>query len=374
MVKVTITSCFDEDGDGNGDDDVIVSAYGNDGGGTSAGEAYVYSTAQYAQRGRYISDTFSVDGVKSIKWISIDWRPFTQPEDTLVQFQIAMNNDSTTWDFVGPDGTEDTFFTNPHGQVLYSGQSGNFIKIRACLSTSIGSKTPTITEFTINYKQFDGPSVTLTSPNGGEDWMKEAYYPLTWNAKGSFNSTPICLYYTTDNGATWTTIAEWISDTGHYNWTVPNIDTPSALIKVTATDGYGETVSDVSDASFAIDPPPPAWSGGDAVDMENTPPVFEDEPGSAGEVPSGTGVEPDEDTGGDESGYQIGYGLLAMIMIPLAISLLVNLFFMARNKRSAVDGAEEGDSGGRPKGTAGSKGKKPPLIPNKYNNRKRAGD
>jgi hypothetical protein len=48
-----------------------------------------------------------------------------------------------------------------------------------------------------------------------------------------------------------------LENTGHYNWTVPNVNTANALIKVTVTDIYGNTVSDTSDASFAIDPPPP---------------------------------------------------------------------------------------------------------------------
>jgi hypothetical protein len=245
-------------GDVNGDeyDDIIVGAYGNGDGGIGAGKAYVFTPAQYAERGRFISDTFSVEGNEYFKWTSIEWRLGTQPDDTNIEFQIANNNVGSTWNFVGPDGTANTFFTNHQGQEIAINQAGRFIKVKIYLSTSFASKTPTITDFSINYVYVEPPKVEITSPNGGEDWMKGDYYPITWSAAGELDSSAISLYYTINNGATWYTIEENIPNNGYYNWTVPNIDTPSALIKVTVTDNYDNTASDTSDASFAIDPPP----------------------------------------------------------------------------------------------------------------------
>ncbi|UCH88237.1 MAG: Ig-like domain-containing protein, partial [Thermoplasmata archaeon] len=135
-------------------------------------------------------------------------------------------------------------------------------------------------------------SVRVTSPNGGEDWMKGENYPITWDATGNFNSTAVDLYYSTDNGQTWTSIATGIPNTGYYNWTVPNIETAGALIKVVVTDTSGNSASDTSDASFAIDPPPPrameilspafgtvwgagthtvSWQVSNAIGLENKP-------------------------------------------------------------------------------------------------------
>ena len=60
----------------------------------------------------------------------------------------------------------------------------------------------------------------------------------------------------TDGGATWpTTIASATSDTGSFSWTVPNITTSRAKIRVVARDGVGNTGFDSSDNDFKIGTP-----------------------------------------------------------------------------------------------------------------------
>jgi hypothetical protein len=316
------------DVDGDGYDDIIAGAERNDDGGTNAGKAYVYSMANYALRGRFISDTFSVEGVENFVWTSIDWRPFIQPTDTSVKFQIATNNGGSTWNFVGPDGTEDTFFTNPHGQDIYVGQLDRFIKVRIYLISTTGSKTPTITEFSVNYAQYEKPTIILTSPNGGEDWMRNKWYPITWNAEGVFDFEPIYLYYSTDNGANWTLIEQDVRNYGFYNWTVPDIETSNALILVRATDIYGNRVRDTSDATFAIDPPPPGAGGGSSgggnsqFPPDELPGTEHEESGSdAGESNMPESIDP---------GIAIGVVILGII---LTISIFFNLIFISRDKK-----------------------------------------
>jgi hypothetical protein len=97
----------------------------------------------------------------------------------------------------------------------------------------------------------------VNSPNGGEDWMKTKTYPITWTALGNLNDTSVSLDYSTDNGTTWTSIATRQPNDGNYKWTVPSTETSGALIRVTAIDIDGIESADTSDATFAIDPPPP---------------------------------------------------------------------------------------------------------------------
>ena len=87
--------------------------------------------------------------------------------------------------------------------------------------------------------------------------MKARAYPITWTASGELVTNPINLYYTTDRGTNWVLIASNQPNTGVYNWTVPNHQTADGMIKIVVTDKDGETASDTSDMSFAIDPPPP---------------------------------------------------------------------------------------------------------------------
>ncbi|WP_433933795.1 DNRLRE domain-containing protein [Sorangium cellulosum] len=56
------------------------------------------------------------------------------------------------------------------------------------------------------------------------------------------------------DGATWTTIASNVADTGRYNWVVPSVDTTRALVRV--SDGEDALLSDESNAGFTIQSAP----------------------------------------------------------------------------------------------------------------------
>lgn len=84
--------------------------------------------------------------------------------------------------------------------------------------------------------------ITLTSPNGGEIWRNGTEHSITW-IDGIGNVT---IEYSTNNGANWINIGT--SSIGSYLWTIPNIPTPLALVRIT-DDGPN---SDVSNANFRI--------------------------------------------------------------------------------------------------------------------------
>jgi hypothetical protein len=248
-------------GDVNGDgyDDFIIGAFYYSTDNHGAGKAYLYRGGPLLS-GIYTSNIYDA-GISNPQWLRISWQPGDQQTGTTIKFQVATSTAGGPWTFTGPDGSKDTYYTSPGGEALYSGLTGRFLRYRIYFSTNDYGESPRINEVSISYVNKVSPIITVNSPNGGEDWMKEKYYPITWYAEGDLNLTPVCLYYSTDNGETWTSIEEWIGNTGYYNWTVPNIETSDALIMVTVTDIYDIMVSDTSDASFAIDPPPPGAGG-----------------------------------------------------------------------------------------------------------------
>jgi hypothetical protein len=144
---------------------------------------------------------------------------------------------------------------------LFWYQSGKYMRVRAYLETDDMTEfLPVLSSISVTYSQRPGdfpPTVTVTSPNGGEDWMKTKVYPVTWTATGNLNDTSVSLAYSTNNGTSWTDIATRKPNTGHYQWTVVNTETSGALIRVTITDIDGRQAIDTSDATFAIDPPAP---------------------------------------------------------------------------------------------------------------------
>ncbi len=95
------------------------------------------------------------------------------------------------------------------------------------------------------------PLVTVTYPNGGEIFTPGSQIDIIWTHHLIGLHSVLNLYYSTNNGTTWTQIATNIPQTAtHYLWTVPDIQSDNCLIKLgAANDPYS---NDVSDAAFSI--------------------------------------------------------------------------------------------------------------------------
>ncbi|MBU2447466.1 MAG: hypothetical protein KJ666_18085 [Bacteroidetes bacterium] len=94
--------------------------------------------------------------------------------------------------------------------------------------------------------------ITVTSPNGGENWQAGSTQSITWTSSGV---STVNIEYTTNNGSNWTTIiASTPAGAGSYAWTVPN--TPSSQCRVRISDASNSSVNDLSDGIFTISPAP----------------------------------------------------------------------------------------------------------------------
>ncbi|MBL0316489.1 MAG: T9SS type A sorting domain-containing protein [Flavobacteriales bacterium] len=105
--------------------------------------------------------------------------------------------------------------------------------------------------FTIN------PAVTIITPNGDNGvtiWGGCTVTSITFDHSPAY--TAFKLEYSTNNGATWTVITNSYSATVNpatYNWTMPNIPTAQALVRVSPTSNL--SYFDVSDDTFTITKP-----------------------------------------------------------------------------------------------------------------------
>jgi Na+-transporting NADH:ubiquinone oxidoreductase subunit NqrB len=322
-------------GDVNGDgyDDVIVGAIYYDTANSNTGKTYLYRGGPL-RSGIYTSEIFDA-GILNPQWQSLSWHPHGQLAGTGIKFQVATSNTGYYWYYTGPDGCRNTYYTSSGGGPLYSRLEGRYLRYRMYFITSDFGDSPRIDDVTITYRESETPeiyaSITVTSPNGGEDWMKGKYYPITWEAEGELHDGSVNLFFSLDNGANWTPIAVGIPNFGFYNWTVPNNETANALIGVTITDVYGNEVSDSSDASFAIDPPPPGAGGVPSGGGTQFPP--DGQPGTEHEEPGG-GAGKSNELWGIDPGIAIGIIILGIF---LTISIITNFyFFTTRNKRTEI--------------------------------------
>ncbi|MBI5020719.1 MAG: S8 family serine peptidase [Ignavibacteriales bacterium] len=112
-----------------------------------------------------------------------------------------------------------------------------------------------------------GPSVTVTSPNGAENWITNSVHNITWTFTGTIAN--VMIEYTTD-GTTYSTVVATTPNTGTYSWTVPN--TPSTTSKVRVSDVTNSATNDVSNANFTISVPdviPPLISNVQAINISS---------------------------------------------------------------------------------------------------------
>ena len=97
-----------------------------------------------------------------------------------------------------------------------------------------------------------GQSISITSPNGGENLDGCVTHTISWTASGTSNNYSID--YSIDNGANWTSVASfYFSTLGTFSWEVPNVSSSNCLVRV--YDSNSPATVDVSDAVFSINGP-----------------------------------------------------------------------------------------------------------------------
>jgi hypothetical protein len=96
------------------------------------------------------------------------------------------------------------------------------------------------------------PTVTVTSPNGGENWVPGTVEAITWTASDDVAVTRIDIDLSRDNGGTWETLSSGEANDGTFSWTVTSPLSTLARVRVTASDDGGNSANDASDVAFAI--------------------------------------------------------------------------------------------------------------------------
>ncbi len=107
------------------------------------------SGSKYQLSGNLTSSTFDTTGASNFTTIS--WNPPSQSAGTTLQFQVATNNDNSTWNYKGPDGTASTYYATPGSSINSIHDNDRYIRYKAFLSTTSNKKTPVLSNITVNY-------------------------------------------------------------------------------------------------------------------------------------------------------------------------------------------------------------------------------
>ncbi len=106
-------------------------------------------SGNYVPAGQFISSTFDTGGASN--YTTLTWSPTSQNAATTLKFQIATNDDNTTWNFVGPDGTAATYYTVSGTNISVVHDNNRYLRYKAFLSTTSTAQTPVLSNVTVNY-------------------------------------------------------------------------------------------------------------------------------------------------------------------------------------------------------------------------------
>jgi len=107
---------------------------------------------EYEISGHLISSTFDTGSQGNFHQIL--WQPQNQPPQTggnSVKFQVATNNDAATWNFLGPDGTPNTFYTLNNQNIHSVHDDDRYFRYKVFLETVDASWTPSVSDVSFTF-------------------------------------------------------------------------------------------------------------------------------------------------------------------------------------------------------------------------------
>lgn len=105
----------------------------------------------YVGSGWVESSTFDT-GSDNSNFTTIAWSPSSQTASAVLQFQLASSSDlAGPWNYVGPDGTDETFYEFSGSNISTVHDSSRYIRYKAFFDTSDTKDTPVLTSLQINY-------------------------------------------------------------------------------------------------------------------------------------------------------------------------------------------------------------------------------
>lgn len=124
----------------------------------------------YVSNGVLTSSSFDTGSASNFQ--QIDWTPIDQPVDTgspNVRIQIATNNDGGTWNFNGPDGTNNSYYTVANKNIHSSNNGNRYLRYKLFLNSAVSTVTPNISNifFTFTFSCTPPGQVSFSGLSNG---------------------------------------------------------------------------------------------------------------------------------------------------------------------------------------------------------------
>jgi len=134
---------------------------------------------EYAESGELVSSAFDTETQST--FYTLTWSPSTQPldaGDAPIKVQLASNLDGGEWNFVGPDGTAETYYTSS-GETLSSVHDGDrYMRYKITMESASTTTTPSISDISFLYStDCTPPGLVFWSGLSGGEWEIDATHP-----------------------------------------------------------------------------------------------------------------------------------------------------------------------------------------------------
>jgi len=185
------------------------------------------------------NEIWSVGSEQEITWTSSN---FTGP----VRIEYSIDGNASHLDVVSS--------TNKTGSYMWTIPNTPSTNCVVIISDPTDGVPFDISDAVFSITTAAAPAFTVVAPNGGENLQPGSEY---WIELSSVNFVdPVHIEYSTDGGASFSTVIASTDNDGAYLWTVPN--TASANCRMKISDAADGDPFDVSDADFTISSTPPA--------------------------------------------------------------------------------------------------------------------
>jgi len=178
---------------------------------------------------------------------TIEWNA-SSGDYTIDSIDIEYSTDGgSTWSNVTIDTADDGSYT----WTVPNNDTSN-AEVRIIATDSEGNTGTDTSDDTFDIDSTP-PSVTVDEPNGRETFRTGETAIIEWTATDTVTGVDsVDIAYSTDDGASWKSIATDLPNSGSYDWTVPAADSTDVLVRVTATDGVSNSRNDASDSTFTV--------------------------------------------------------------------------------------------------------------------------
>ncbi len=126
-----------------------------------------------------------------------------------------------------------------------------YFHLITCDSATPGNWSTSTVHIAGYYIDGTAPSLSITAPNGGENWLIGSTKTISWTQSDNNDVTRDSIYYSINGGSTWSLVWGGASATS-YSWTIPSASSTQCKVKVIALDAAGNRTEDISDNNFTI--------------------------------------------------------------------------------------------------------------------------